>query len=200
MPAELPNRHRLQGWISPTVWALAIATLSTVLLGWTGLGAIQRLSRSSLASRLDSDVDVCEFSLRAWLDEQRKVAKSWAEEEGVRKAVTDFMNSQLLSEWDKDRVLASDELKQIRSRLKPVCDAHEYVGFTVIDRQGRQVAALLDEAVGISLDGQPLQTLERAFDGPPVVTLPRLSFATYQSIRPSLRNSSPWHNGGNLRV
>lgn len=172
MPTDSPKRSRSPLWFSPTFFALAIATVLTGLLGWIGLQAIQRLSKANLASRLDSDVDACELSLLAWLDEQRKVASSWAEEVGVRTAVTDFMNSPLLIEWDRERVLASDELKQIRTRLKPICDTHEYVGFVVIDRQGRQVAALLDDAVGISLEDQPFETLRRAFDGPPVVTLP----------------------------
>jgi PAS domain S-box-containing protein len=172
MPADSPDRRRLPVWLSPTTLAVLIASLLTGLLGWIGLAAIHRMSTANLISQVDTDVDMCVYSLRAWLDEQRKVAVSWADEAGVRTTVSDFMNSPLLGDWDKDRVLASAELKELRTRLKPVCEAHGYVGFVVIDRQGRQVAALLDEALGNSLTGRPLETIRRAFDGPAVVTLP----------------------------
>jgi PAS domain S-box-containing protein len=175
MPADSPDRRRLPAWLSPTALAVLIATLLTGLLGWIGLGMIREMSTTNLTSRLDSDVNMCVSSLSAWLDGQLKIAKSWAEEDGVQTAIADLMNSPILLDWDKDRLLASTELKQIRTRLKPVCDAHGYVDFVVIDGQGLQVAALLDEALGTKLAGRPLETILSAFDGPPVVTLPFLS-------------------------
>ncbi len=179
MPADLPIRGRLRSqwkrWFSPTALAFALAALATGLLGWIGLGAIGRMSTSSLALRLDSEVNTCVLALQAWLDEQRRVAQSWADEVDLRRDVTDFMHSPLTNAWNKDRVLASNELKQIRTRLKAVCKSHDYVGFVVIDRQGRLVATLMDDALGTSLEGRPLETIRRAFEGDSVVTLPFIS-------------------------
>ena len=179
MPADLTNHSRLrsqwQSWFSPTALAFALAALATGLVGWIGLGAIDRMSKSSLKVRLESEVDTSILTLQAWLDAQRRVAQSWAAEVNVQRDIADFMTSPMVSEWDKERVQASDELKQLRTRLTPVCDAHDYVGFIVIDRQGRQVATLLDEALGTLLDSRPLETIRRAFAGDSVVTLPFVS-------------------------
>ena len=179
MPADLPNRGRLRSklgtWFSLTTLAFALAALFTGLLGWVGLGAIHQMSMSSLASQLDSDADFCVLTLETWLDEQRKVSQTWANELSVRNDIANFVKPLLQSELDRDSVLASDALKQLRTRLKPVCDAHSYVGFVVIDPKGRQVAALLDDALGRSLTGKPLETIQRAFEGEAVATLPFIS-------------------------
>ena len=179
MLSHLPNRRRLQSgwrsWISSTTLALAITTLLILVVGWIGFASIHQKSTLSLEARLNSEVDTYVRALEMWLDEQRKVVHSWASDAGVRTEILDFMNSPLGSEWNRERVLASAELKRLRMRLTPVCEAHGYVGFVVIDRDGRQVATLLDDALGRLLDAKPLETIQRAWQGNSVITLPFVS-------------------------
>ena len=164
-----------RSWLSSSTVALALATLLTCILGWIGLTVIHRMSNESLEARLNSEVDTCALALESWLDEQRRVAQSWASDEGVQSEIVEFMKSPLARDWNRERVLSSNTLKRLRDRLSPVCKAHGYAGFVVIDREGRQVAALLDEALGISLDARPFETVRRAFGASSVVTLPFVS-------------------------
>ncbi len=179
MPAESTNQYRLRSdwraWCSSTSMALALSAILSCIIGWIGLYAINKMSTRGLTSRLTSDVDTCVLALEKWLDEQRRIAVSWASDAGVRAELIEFMNSPLVSDWKIENVLVSDELARLRTRLGPVCEAHDYVGFVVIDRQGRQVAALLDNALGNTLEPQPLGTLQRVFQGDSVVTLPFVS-------------------------
>jgi two-component system, sensor histidine kinase and response regulator len=179
MPSDLPNSIRQsyhwRSWLSSTSLAIVFATILTLAIGWIGLSAIDRMSTTSLQSRLNSEVDTCVLALETWLDDQRRVAQSWAADSDLRADIVAFMNSPLNENWNKDSIVTSDELRKLRTRLGPVCDVHGYVGFVVIDRSGRQVAALLDEALGITLQEAPLETIQRSWQGDPVITLPFMS-------------------------
>ncbi len=179
MLSQLPIRNRWRthwrSWISTTTLAIALATALTWLVGWIGLAAIRQMTTESLEARLNSEVETCVLALETWLDDQRKIAQSWAGEAGVQDEIVAMMNSPIQRDWQRDRVLASDELKGLRRRLLPVCKAHGFVGFVVMDRQGRQVAALLDDALGLTLDAKPLESIHRVFQGDTVVTLPFVS-------------------------
>ena len=180
MLSQLPNRHRWRSkwrsewrsWISITTLAIALAAALTWLVGWIGLAAIHRMSTESLEARLSSEVETCVLALETWLDDQRKTAQSWAGEAGVQNEIVEFMNSPTQRDWQRDHVLASDELKGLRRRLSPVCKSHDFVGFVVLNRQGRQVATLLDAALGLTLDAKPMESIHRVFQGDTVVTLP----------------------------
>jgi len=158
--------------ISTTTLVLATAALLTLLVGWIGLAEIERRSRGELEARLNAEVDTSALALKMWLDEQRSVAESWASEAGVQTEITELSASPLVRVWNRDRVLASDELKRLRTRLTPVCQIHDYLGFLVIDVEGRQIAALLDGAVGESIPPTPYKTIRRAKQGESVVTPP----------------------------
>ena len=167
MLSQLPNRNRRRSgwrsWISTTTLAIALTAALAWLVGWIGLAVIHQMSTESLEARLNSEVETCVLALETWLDDQQKTAQSWAGEAGVQNEIVEFMNSPIQRDWQRDRVLASDELKGLRRRLSPVCKSHGFVGFVVIDRQGRQVATLLDDALGLTLDAKPLETIHRVF-------------------------------------
>ncbi len=160
---------------STSTLAIALAAVLCWLVGWIGLAAIHQMSTTSLEARLNSEVDTCVLALQTWLDDQRKIAESWASDAGVRTEIVDFMHSSIQRDWQRDHVLSSNELQRLRVRLSHVCEAHGYVGFVVIDREGTQVAALLDDALGLTLDAKPLETIQAAFQGDSVVTLPFVS-------------------------
>ena len=158
--------------LSTTTLVLATAALLTLLVGWFGLAEIERRSRGEMKARLNAEVDTSALALKIWLDEQRNVAESWAGEAGVQTEITEFAASPFVLTWNRNRVLASDELKRLRTRLAPVCQIHDYLGFLVIDAEGRQIAALLDDAVGESLSAMPENTIRRVEQGESVVTPP----------------------------
>ena len=142
MPISIRQSFHWRSWLSSTSLAIVFTTILTLAIGWIGLSAIDKMSTTSLQSRLNSEVDTCVLALETWLDDQRRVAQSWAADADLRADIVAFMNSPLNENWNKDTVLASDELRKLRTRLAPVCDVHGYVGFVVIDRSGRQVVEI----------------------------------------------------------
>ncbi len=179
MPSESSKNIAPSGgwrsWTSSSSITFSLAALLTWGVGWIGLSTIHRMSTTSLEARLNSEVDTCVFALQMWLDEQRMVAQSWAGDAGVRADTIDFLNSAVNRNGNKDEILKNDELLSLRNRLRPVCEAHRYVGFVIVDPQGRQVATLLDEALGKSLEPEPLETILETFRGKSVATLPFVS-------------------------
>ena len=174
-PNRTPWRSGWRSWLSTSTLAFAFAAILTVLVGWIGLAAIHQMSTTSLEGRLNSEVDTCVLALQTWLDDQRRIAESWAGDAGVQTEIIAFLQSPIQRDWQRDRVLSSNELQRLRTRLSHVCKAHGYVGFALIDREGRQVASLLDDALGLKLDEKPLKTIRRVFQGDSVVTLPFVS-------------------------
>ena len=195
MPASSSTQSRLpyawRSWLSSTALALATAALLTVVLGWFGLAQINRLSRGELEARLNSEVETSVLALQMWLDEQRSVVESWAGKAGVRTEIADVANSPPVRNWNRDSVLGSDELRRLRTRLAPVCKAHGYVGFVVMDLEGQQIAGLLDDAVGDSLKATPYETVRRTLQGETVVTHPFVSSIPLPDERAVHRSSSP---------
>ncbi|MCU0878310.1 MAG: PAS domain S-box protein [Pirellulaceae bacterium] len=164
-----------RSWLSLTSWAIAGAGLLTVIIGWIGLSEVTRRTRGELESRLTAEVDTSVLALRIWLDEQRSVAASWAGDADIERQILAIANLPAVRDWDRDGVLASEELQRLRARLAPVCQVHRYPGFVVLDRNGRRIADLFDEGVGGSLAPAPWDTARRSFEGESVVTLPFLS-------------------------
>jgi two-component system sensor histidine kinase/response regulator len=164
-----------RSWLSLSSWAFAAAALLTVIIGWIGLAEVTRRTRGELESRLTAEVDTSVLALRVWLDEQRSVAASWAGDAQIEREILALVNLPAVREGDRDVVLASDELRQLRARLAPMCQAHGYPGFVVIDRDGRRIADLFDEGVGGTLAAAPGETIRQALEGKSVVTLPFLS-------------------------
>ncbi len=200
MPSPSAMTPRANGgwhsWLSTTTLALAGSLLLTAVVGWFGLTVITRLSREELEAQLKTEVDTSVLALQLWLDEQRSVAESWAGAAELRAEITEFANSPLVH--DRRHVLASDELQRLRRRLAPVCQAHDYVGFLVIDREGRQIAALLDDAVGERLEPAPYEAIHRTLQGETVVTLPFTAAMSlpdaegrWQANRPTMLVAAP---------
>lgn len=195
MPSPTGVTSQTTDWLrlslSATSVALTVAALLTIIVGWIGLAVINQRSRSELEAQLNAEVDTSVFAVQLWLDDQRDVAQSWASEAGVQSEIASYVSLPWVRAWDRERAMASSELQHLRTRLGGVCQAHGYVGFMVLDPQGLQIAALLDDAVGKRLNAAAQETLFHTFQGEVLVTRPYISSIPLPDETGILRDHSP---------
>jgi len=162
-------------WLSATSLVLAAAALLTLLFGWLGMEWITQQSRKELQTQLEAEVNTSGFALSLWFEDQGRVARSWAAEPGVRQEILTFASLPFVRGWDRDRVLASEELQLLRARLEPVCQEHAYEGFVVLAPDGKQIAGQVDDALGQPLAQRAWETIRRSVERGAVVAPPFLS-------------------------
>jgi len=186
---------------SPALIVLAAAPALVLLVGWLGYREAERRTRAVLIEQLNAEVETSVLALKFWAEDQLAVVRSWAGETGARNEILAAMNSVAVREGDQERILASEELGQLRKRLKPVCDAHGYVGFMVLDLHGQTIAALLDDAIGQALAPHAGDWISRARQGETVLVPPfrsRIELpdddGTLAANRPTMLVVSPVRN------
>src|SRR5690606_8501340 len=99
-----------------------------------------------------------------------------------------------LSEGEADQLslLQAPELQALRDELQPVLEAHGCVGFLILDRRGRVVAADRNAPVGLAADdAEMLALIERVLSGQPTVTPPTKSRVLLPDADGVLRTGLP---------
>lgn len=173
--AKSPAPRPSGSWLYALPTLLLLVVIVTAVVGWMGLAAVKRLSQKEIVERLQAEVGTSESALRLWIEEQRRSVESLVEEPTIRERVAAMVQAAEKNPDDREHLLQSPELANLRKRLTPVCRAHNYPGFLVFNTTRTQVAALTDEAVGRTLNGSPAKMIERAFEGEIIVTRPFIS-------------------------
>ena len=174
-------------WIFPVLGVLA-------LLG-IGVGvrhAIETTMRESLASELQTLLNVEVEMLKTWFRTQELNAETAAKTSDIRKAIYKLVEDEergLIVEGEDSVSTAAEHLArsevaraELQRALAPVLAAQNYIGYFVTNRRGEIVAASDEQLVGRSDVPEYDQTLRRVLDGNNTVSPPFLSVATLEDL------------------
>jgi signal transduction histidine kinase len=129
----------------PRLLALAIALL--IGLGITVfwfLAGIRSQVQRRLSSSLETVLQTTDSAIQTWVDAEEHGVNVLASNDELRASV----EGQLHVGQDVQRLRASAYLKRIRNVLDPAVKIYRFAGFAIIARDGVQIAAYLDDAIG----------------------------------------------------
>ncbi|MCC9601800.1 serine/threonine protein kinase [Stieleria sp. JC731] len=129
------KKHRRfnSGWL----WLAAI--LPTVLVGaWTYTTVVKSL-RQSTEQELDGVADSISLTVKRYLDDQARLARSWSQQVDLRQSIIALIET-TRSDESIDLLRDSPHALEIRSQLKALSQLQE-IKYFVWDRTGRIVAS-----------------------------------------------------------
>lgn len=143
-----------------------------LVIGFWGHMVTQNEMRKLLESQLLTTLRSSQESIRLWCDNQKRFAKSWAEQPEVRKNILSLIAKAKDMNYQKKGLLKSEELIFLRNYLEPVVNEFDMVGFVVFDEAGMQVGALLDDPIGRKDLITRSDFVQRSLKGKTVVSVP----------------------------
>lgn len=151
----MARKLRRVQWSRPMLVAVFLAAMVPLQVG-VGLWARGSLDRSlenhvrdELTTILDADVT----ALRLWLKTQEQAAVVVSAEPTARRLVA-RLDRLARSGAAREALLASNELRELREYVQPIMSSYQMIGFGVLDRNGRILAALDDRLVGTRMAGE----------------------------------------------
>jgi hypothetical protein len=158
---------KTQLWVWPLL-ALAVLSVLGIWLRSTIEGSMKTQIGGELQTLLSADVT----ALRIWLRAQESNAQATARDATVRRLVRGL----LATAGDRDvpaaTLVRAPQHEQLKAELRPLLDAHDYVGFVVLDRPLRVIAAVQEELVGKKLPVGDPEFMEQVLRGRAAVTRP----------------------------
>ena len=125
--------------ISITLLAIFVAAVFWIL------SRIQVQVNTRLASSLQAVLSTTDKALENWVEQSKIDVAVLAGTDGF----PEFVEAQLRVPRNRQSLLASPALRDIRSLLAPAIKGYQFPGFVVIAPDGVQIAAANDQAVGI---------------------------------------------------
>lgn len=156
------------------IGGLAVLVLALGAAGWWLDRTLEESRRAKVADTLRANLESDRDLLAAWLDDRREAAELLAQDAQVRAAVAEVARSAVANP-DRDSLLTDRHLVHLRTLLRPACVKHGYLGFFVTARNGRVIAALYDDPVGLVAEPEARPALADAWAGKAHLTHPYLS-------------------------
>src|SRR5262249_5497466 len=128
-----------------------LSILVAVLLIGLGVSVFSSLARirsqvqSRLSNELQTVLETTNKAVQSWVDDEKRDATALASRDELRLSV----EQQLRIGRDVERLRASAPLKRIRNLLDPALKIYRLPGFVIIAPDGDQIAAHLDDEVGL---------------------------------------------------
>ncbi|QPJ61334.1 MAG: PAS domain S-box protein [Candidatus Nitronauta litoralis] len=141
-------------------------------IGFWGHMVTQNEMRQLLESQLLTTLHSSQESIRLWCENQKRFARSWAEQYQVRKNILSLIASAKDMRYQKEALLKAEELTFLRKILKPVVNEFDMVGFVIFDKEGMQVGALLNDPIGQKDLITRSDFVQRSLNGETVVSVP----------------------------
>jgi signal transduction histidine kinase len=129
----------------PRLLGLAIALLICfgITVFWLLAGIRSQVQRR-LSNSLETVLQTTDRAIQTWVDAEEQGVIVLAGNAELRASV----EGQLHAGRDVQRLRASAYLKQIRNVIDPAVKIYRFAGFAIIARDGVQIAAYLDDAIG----------------------------------------------------
>lgn len=175
-------------FLSRQLWAwpiIAVVLLSTI--GWLVNGAIEQTMKESLNSELQTLLKVEVAMLRNWMAAQESNADSMASNADVRRLVLGLLDSDAV---ESEGTSADELTEELYKLLKPTMNSHEYVHFTVLDRD-KVIASSRVEAVGLEVPSSLKDLVGRVFEGDASVSRPYRSLLRQEDADGNLHTGVP---------
>ena len=167
-------------------------TLVVGATGWTTLRMIDRSIRHDIAETLKATLDTDKAALESWMESQENVVSSWANQAFVRKDIVSHVAVVASNaNASNKRLLELPMANRLRKHLGPVCQLYKYIGFVIVDRQGVNVAALLDEPVGKRNLIDRFDFVRRVLAGETVVSKPFVADVLRPDQNGQMRSNRP---------
>lgn len=168
-----------------------LSFLFLLTVGWKGLNVVEQAIKRNLSDQLQWSLKANLAALEILIDGELNLVKYWALEPRVRKNILSLSQKVSQGKLDKDSLLLTPELAELRKILGPFNKLNEHVGFVVIHPSGLQIASLFDEPIGeISLMKQS-DLKEKALRGINMLVLPSLIEAKRSGSLEALRGKMP---------
>ncbi len=176
--------------ISLKILPIVITIVVLVLGSWSYI-TVENSIQKDIAKSLSTILQAEETALSLWYENQRKTVETWASHSLVRNAIQDQLESAKFGDQSSEFLSSTEQLKLLRNVLQPVCEEYNFIGFVVVDRDGYNIAALLDEPIGQrNLIDQP-NFINRVLLGNSLVTKPFLSKISLPDINGEFKENRP---------
>jgi len=153
----------------PLTGILAMVVVSITI--WSYI-SVQHSIRSDVTKTLTTLLNSEKTALEQWFNNQKNTVMSWATNDQVIKATRNQIYFSQEVSMSREDLLSSTHIKTLRTILEPVCKLHNFIGFVIVDKQGNNIAALLDDPLGTQNLVNRLSFVKEALAGGSVVTKP----------------------------
>ncbi len=180
-----------QLWIWPIVAVVLLA-----VIGYGVSNSIRKTMESNLRSQLSTLLNVERSMLEKWFKVQESSALTMANDQVVRKMVTELVAATADLPFKPERQPAavapdlSDLHAQLGKELEPSMSAHDFTGYVVADKQMRIVAAYAPELIGQTVP-QYESFLSRTLEGKPTVSAPFPSVVAVKDRQGRMQTGTP---------
>ena len=163
------KHRRFNSW-----WLLVAAVLPTVLVGWWTYNQVSHSIRQATQNELAGVADSVRISVKRFLDDQARLAESWARQPDLRDAIIALIETPEDKDFVK-RLQSSPHASEIRSQLIALSERDD-IKYVVWDRTGRIIASWLPDGADIGSDVSPdgAANLNRAGRGETVLFGPEI--------------------------
>ena len=191
---DTPLSGRGPGKTSPVPWPVIgsfLVTITVGLIGWLGLAQVEQTLKTQVGHQVANALNAAETALDIWIRQTRTDVHTWARNPQVQEAIVSLVQRIQTDHPARTDLLQAQELVRLRALLGPVTQEKEHSGFVVFDRSGLQIAALLDEPVGLRTIGPRSDFVERALAGETVVSAPFRAAVALPDSKGAMRPDQP---------
>jgi len=142
MSAASDRRTRIQNLLVPSIALLAGLGIAVFWI----LSGIRSQADHRLGSSLYTVLETTDKALRIWVEQTEEDVTVLAGSSDLRRGVEE----QLRAGRDVQRLRTSSAMGSIRQLLSPAMAIYQFAGFAIIAPDGGQIAAHLDDAVGMT--------------------------------------------------
>ena len=145
------------------IWASAMALiLFSITVGWLILTKIDTQTRQETYSTLDTVLKTTQEALHNWVRMRMTEVTGWAFSPELRRLV----KAQLEVPRNREALLNSPVLSELRTLLKPTILENDFAGFFIITPEWINVGSMRDSNIGaVNLLSEHDDFLSRVFDG-----------------------------------
>ncbi|MEE9498380.1 MAG: hypothetical protein V3V24_03475, partial [Nitrospinaceae bacterium] len=145
------------------IWTSAMALiLFSITIGWLILEKIDTQTRQETHSTLDTILITTQEALHNWVSRRMSEVTTWSFSPELRRLV----KAQLEVPRNREALLTSPVLSELRTLLKPTILEKEFAGFFIITPEWINVGSMRDSNIGaVNLLSEHDDFLSRVFDG-----------------------------------
>jgi PAS domain S-box-containing protein len=161
------NFQQIRSLIVPAFFTLGLL----ISISFFGMLQVEKGLKENLAGHLKSTLNSNIETLNFWFKEKKSDTTVIAADEELLKKIV-LLNKLADISSSPAEIISSEELAWIRKHLGKIIKQYDFVGFVLFDKQGKQIGALLDAAVGKSDLKDQSDFFYRSLDGETIVSLP----------------------------
>jgi PAS domain S-box-containing protein len=182
--------------------------LSLLTVDWFTHKAFVEQMKTNLSVRLRDVLTANTEALMIWMDDKKRTVKTQAQNSEIRRNILSLAQKASVKGWTPDSLRESEELAFLRQSLGLLTRAFGFTGFVVLNKDGLQIGALLDEPTGQKELIERSDFIQRSLRGETVFSLPFTgemdlpdANGVWHSNWPTMLVSSPvWNKEGKVEA